>query len=177
MLLYKPECLRHGRPEIEWRMKMAGIETLSWEPLFAMRLDVAYDRAQPVGGENKRGIFPVVGGTFEGPRMRGRVLDGGADWVSWRSDGTMLIDVRTALETDDGALISMQYTGLSTPTSPEAAARFARREPGPYEDLYLHTTPRFETAHEKYEWLNRVIAVSNGMRTDDGPLYHVFAIK
>ena len=70
----------------------------------------------------------------------------------------------------------MHYTGLMAPTSPEAAARFARREPGPYEDLYLRTTPRFVTSHPDYDWLNRVVAVANGMRTDDGPMYHVFAI-
>src|SRR4051794_6864746 len=106
---------------------MPQFNSLSWEPLFRMKLDVAYARAQIVGGENRRGIFPVDGGTFEGPKMRGRVLGEGADWVSWRQDGTMVIDVRTALETDDGALISMQYEGICYPTSPEATERFARR--------------------------------------------------
>jgi hypothetical protein len=71
----------------------------------------------------------------------------------------------------------MHYTGLMTPTSPEATERFARREPGPYEDLYLRTTPRFVTGHPDYDWLNRTVAVANGMRTDDGPMYHVFAIR
>jgi hypothetical protein len=155
---------------------MMGIDTLGWEPLFVMRLTVAYDQAQLIGGENKLGIYPVHGGTFEGARLRGRVMPDGADWVTWRGDGTMIIDVRTSLETDDGARIAMHYTGLMAPTSPEAAARFARREPGPYEDLYLRTTPRFVTSHPDYDWLNRVVAVANGMRTDDGPMYHVFAI-
>lgn len=155
---------------------MAAFDQLSWEPLFHMKLNVAYDRAQLIGGETKRGIFPVDGGTFEGPKLRGRVLGEGADWVSWRQDGTMVIDVRTALETDDGALISMQYQGICYTTSPEAQDRFSRREPGPFEDLYLRTTPRFETAHPKYEWLNRVIAVANGMRTEEGPAYQIFRL-
>lgn len=153
------------------------IELLAWEPLFVMRLDVAYDRAQQIGGEARRGIFPVDGGSFEGLRLRGRVLGGGADWVSWRGDGTMIIDVRTSLETDDGALIAMRYEGLARPTSAEAAEKFARREPGQYEDMYIHTTPRFETAHPDYSWLNGVVAVSNGARTAAGPVYHVFAIR
>lgn len=29
---------------------MMGIDTLAWEPLFVMRLNVAYDQAQPIGG-------------------------------------------------------------------------------------------------------------------------------
>ncbi|HEU0043262.1 DUF3237 domain-containing protein [Sphingomonas sp.] len=156
---------------------MAGIETLSWDPLFVMRLDVGYVDAQAIGGGDRLGIFPVLGGTFEGARLRGRVLPHGADWVTWRADGVMAIDVRTALETHDGARIAMHYTGLAVPASPEATARFRNREPGPYEDLYLRTTPRFVTGHPAYDWLNRVIAVANGMRTADGPVYHVFAIR
>ncbi len=156
---------------------MAGIETLEWEPLFVMRLNVAYAETQQIGGQDKLGIFPVHGGTFEGPKLRGKVLTDGADWVTWQADGTMNIDVRTSLETDDGAKIAMHYTGIATATSAEAAERFRRREPGEYGDMYVHTTPRFVTEHPKYEWLNRVIAVTNGMRTPDGPMYHVFAVK
>ena len=33
-------------------------------------------------------IFPVVGGTFDGERLRGKVLPGGGDWVTARPDGT-----------------------------------------------------------------------------------------
>ena len=80
-----------------------GIETLAWEPLFVMRLNVAYDQAQPIGGESRLGIFPVHGGTFEGARLKGRVMPDGADWVTWRADGTMIIDVRTSLETENAS--------------------------------------------------------------------------
>jgi hypothetical protein len=155
------------------------ITELKWEPLFTMRLNVGYDQAVPVGEVpiGRRAIFPVDGGTFEGPKMRGRVLPGGADWVHFRSDRAMIIDVRTALETDDGAVISMAYVGLAHAEDPEMWARFARREITPYEAISIRTTPRFETAHPRYEWLNRTIAVANGTRTDNGPMYEVFAIK
>ncbi len=88
----------------------------------------------------------------------------------------MNIDVRTSLRTDDGALIAMTYTGKSVTRSPEAAERFVRREPMPYEDMYIHTTPRFQTEHPDYLWLNTIITVTNGGRTPEGPMYHVFAI-
>ncbi len=61
---------------------MPGIETLSWEPLFVMRLDVAYGDAQRFGGPERLGVFPVRGGTFEGARLRGKVMPDGADWVT-----------------------------------------------------------------------------------------------
>jgi hypothetical protein len=88
----------------------------------------------------------------------------------------MLIDVRTALETDDGALISMQNTGLVYTTTPEAGA--ARRgEVVRYDHIYVRTTPRFETADPRYSWLNPVVAVANGSLTADGPIYHIFSIQ
>lgn len=154
------------------------IETLASEPLFVMRLNVAYDRMQQIGAApgGARAIFPVDGGTFAGPRLRGRVLAEGADWVTWRADGAMVIDVRTALETDDGALISMQYTGLAHAATEAAAQAFRRREVVPYDQIYVRTTPRFETGDPRYDWLNRVVAVANGARTIEGPIYHVFAI-
>ncbi|PYR43047.1 MAG: DUF3237 domain-containing protein, partial [Acidobacteria bacterium] len=57
-------------------------------------------------------IFPVIGGSFEGERLRGKVLAGGGDWVSGRADNALELDLRVTLETDDGALIYMTFTGL-----------------------------------------------------------------
>ncbi len=145
--------------------------------LFQIFLDVAYDEAQRIGPMplGNRGIFPVRGGRFEGDRLTGTVLPG-ADWVLFRTDGSMVIDVRLALQTDDGALISMAYTGLAVARTPEAAAANARREPVDYADMYIRTTPRFETSDPRYDWMNRIIAVANGHRLPEGPSYHVFEI-
>lgn len=155
------------------------IEELRWEPLFLMKLLVGRDRAQPIGPTPPgwRGVFPVDGGTFEGPRLRGTVNAGGADWVTMRSDAIMLIDVRLTLLTDDGATIGMVYTGLARPQDQADGERFLNREVLPYEAMYLHTTPRFETGDARYAWLNGTIAVTNGRRTDAGGEYHVFAIN
>jgi Protein of unknown function (DUF3237) len=154
------------------------IDRLNWEPLFVMRLSVGYDRAQPIGATAAgiRGVYPVDGGTFEGKRLRGSVNAGGADWVTMRSDAMMLIDVRLSLNTDDGATIGMVYSGLARPNDPANNDRFLNREVLPYEDMYLHTTPRFETGDTRYAWINGVIAVTNGRRVQGGGEYHVFAI-
>jgi hypothetical protein len=154
------------------------IDQLTWRPLFVMNLEVAYDRASrigvgPLGG---RGVFPVNGGTFEGERLHGRVLGDGADWVTFRSDDAMLIDVRLVLETHDGAIIGMIYQGMALGRSPEATSQFLKREAVAYEDLYLRTTPRFETSDKRYVWLNQIIAVANGTRSSGGGTYHVFEV-
>ena len=154
------------------------IEQLNWEPLFVLQLIVGYDHAQRLGVTplGYRGVFPVDGGTFEGERLRGTVNPGGADWITMRSDGTMMIDVRLTLTTHDGAPIGMTYTGLARARDPANAERFRNREMLSFEETYLHTTPRFETGDGRYLWVNDVIAVTNGVRSAAGGTYHVFAI-
>ena len=36
----------------------------------------------------RRRVIPILGGTFEGPTIRGNVLPGGADWQIVRADGS-----------------------------------------------------------------------------------------
>ena len=127
------------------KRRLTMIEELRSVPLMAMNLDVAFDRVLDVGDvpTGRRRIFPVNGGHFEGPRMRGTVLPDGADWVLWRKDGAMVIDVRLVLKTDDAALISMQYVGLMYGRTPEAEAAIKSGGKLSYESFYLRTTPRF----------------------------------
>ncbi|MDY7547720.1 DUF3237 domain-containing protein [Glaciimonas sp. CA11.2] len=156
---------------------MQSIKTLQSRHLFTMYLEVAYDRIYSIGNvpTGRRIIAPVDGGRFEGDRLRGEVLPDGADWVRFRSDGVMEIDVRTTLKTSDDALIFLRYRGLAH-ASPENMQRFIQRETQPYENVYARTSLTFETEAPQYAWLNKVIAVANGTRTDTGPMYEVFEI-
>jgi len=157
-----------------WEMTM--IEVLETSPLFVMTLDVGYGRAVHLGGKpfEGRSVYPVDGGTVTGARIKGTV-DGGADWVTWRPDGAMIIDVRITLRTEDGATIGMTYQGLADGT-PEMMARFRSRDLVGPDDIYTRTAIRFETSHPDYLWMNSIIAIGKGMRTASGPVYHVFAI-
>ena len=123
-------------------------------PLMLLRL--ATSPTQDVGAtpHGKLSIFPVTGGTFEGDRLRGKVLAGGGDWANAHADGTLELDLRVTLETDDGALIHMTFTGV-------------RHDPS----HYFRTLPRFETASPKYAFLNRLLAVGIGEIRPDGPVH------
>jgi hypothetical protein len=123
-----------------------------------------------------RRTAPLGGGTFEGPRLRGTVLSGSsADWQLVRSDAVLEMDLRCTLETDDGALISMSSFGLRHgPT--EVIAAIGRGELVDAATYYFRTLPRFETAHRKYSFLNRLIAVATGDRRPDGPIYTIFEV-
>jgi hypothetical protein len=121
---------------------------------------------------NSRLLMTLEVGHFEGPRLRGKVLPGGGDWTLLRADGVLELDLRVTLETDDGALIHMASFGLRH-GPPEVIAALARGETVDPSTYYFRTTPRFETAHPKYAFLNRLLAVSSGDRRAAGPIYTI----
>src|SRR5437870_13562194 len=96
-------------------------------PLMVLRL--ATSPVHEIGStpEGTLTIFPVTGGSFEGEQLRGKVLAGGGDWVTARSNGMMTLDLRIAPEADDGSLIDMTFTGSRADAN-----------------RYFRTVPRFE---------------------------------
>jgi hypothetical protein len=142
-----------------------------------MTLTVKVEGAQKIGAVplGTRVTAPVPSGTFEGPRLRGAVLPGGGDWTLLRGDGVLELDLRLTLATDDGALIHMTSLGLrhGPPEVLAALSRGERVDPAAY---YFRTTPRFETAHPKYAFLNRLVAVATADRRAEGPTYTIFEV-
>jgi hypothetical protein len=97
--------------------------------------------------EGRRRVIPITGGTFRGPKMRGTVLDEGADWNLSRKDGAGSADAAYYLRTDDQVLIRIVNQGVGVPPAaadPAAAERFL---------MYTHAT--FEAPTGRYDWLNR----------------------
>ena len=153
------------------------MKELRSEILFEMSLDVDLREVQKVGlaPGGERRIAPIKGGRFSGPKLAGKVLPGGADWLRIRSDGARELDIRLTLETDDGHLIYVAALGILN-VSPETFERILRREPVDAADYYFRTTPRFEVAGEKYDWLNRVVAVSVGRPEQTAVIQTIYAI-
>ena len=124
-------------------------------------LDKPIEVGQTPYGE--RVIYPVNGGLFEGPKIKGKVLANGGDWLLRLDETTSKLDVRAVLETQDGELIYMYYEG------------FIHKNPdGSY---YFRTNPVFQTSTKKYKWLNHTIAVGVGKILDNGVSYKIYAIK
>jgi Protein of unknown function (DUF3237) len=149
---------------------------MNTRPLMLMSVKVGTTLSVGAGPHGTRRTVPLAGGTFEGPRLRGTILPGGsADWLLLREDGVLELDLRATLQTDDGALISMKSFGLRH-GPPDVIAALGRGEtvdPGSY---YFRTTPRFETAHPTYAFLNRLVAVASGDRRADGPIYSIHEV-
>ncbi len=124
----------------------------------------------------ERRIIPITGGRFEGAKMRGEILPGGADWQIVAADGTAILEARYTLRTDDGALIYVRNSGFRH-GPPEVLAAIARGEqvdPGKY---YFRATPTFETGDKKYAQLNRIICVCSGVRTKEEVLLDFYEVK
>lgn len=123
-----------------------------------------------------RKAVPVRGGTFEGERLRGVIAPlGGHDWALIRGDGSLVLDVRLTLVTDDEAVILMSYRGIRT-GPPEVLARLAAGERVEPSEYYFRIVPSFETADERYAWLNSIIAVGTGDRVPAGPVYTIYEV-
>ena len=144
-------------------------------PMFAMRLDV---RPLLIVGATPgayRRVGVVTGGSFEGERLSGAVLDGSSDWQTVRNDDSTTLNVRLVLKTEDGALIGMTYQGLRHGPA-DIIARIEKGEVVDPASYYFRINPLFETEAAKYDWINRVIAVGIGHRFADGPVYSVFEV-
>lgn len=114
---------------------------------FVMEIRAICDPAYEVGltPKGRRVVIPITGGSFEGPKLRGTVLNGGADY--------QLIDdahQRTELEaiysirTDDGVNIHVRNRGILSTA----------------QGFYFRCSPIFEAPYDSpYAWLNDAIFV------------------
>ncbi|MDP6376157.1 MAG: DUF3237 domain-containing protein [Pseudomonadales bacterium] len=141
--------------------------------LFDYHADLKEPQAVGRAQFGTRMIYDVTGGTFEGPRARGHVLPSGADWLLIDDEGVGRLDVRATFETDDGALIYMQYFGVVMLPSTDDEELIETQ----YGDLYFMTQPRFETADERYAWLNGIVAVAQGRTLPGAVEYRVYALE
>jgi len=139
-----------------------------------MTLQVTVGAPHRIGAVSRgtRVTAPIASGSFEGPRLRGKVLSGGGDWTLLRGDGVLELDLRVTLETDDGALIHMTSFGHRH-GPPDVIAALARGETVEPSTYYFRTLPRFETGHPKYRFLDRLVAVASGDRRPTGPIYTI----
>ncbi|MGO9310804.1 MAG: DUF3237 domain-containing protein [Spirochaetia bacterium] len=106
-----------------------------------------------------RQIFVISGGSFEGPKLRGKILPGPVDWFITSSDGVGHMDVRGTLQTDDGANIYMRYEGVQVMTA-AAGAKISKGEIVDFGEVYWLATPVFETGDPRYSWLNNIVTVA-----------------
>jgi len=128
---------------------------------FLMDLILETQPAVPIG---PRTAVAVTGGTFEGPKLRGKVISPGADWPLLVNQNLRILDVRTLLVTDDDQRIYMTYRGVIY-TPPQGQG-----------ERYWRTVPAFETDSKKYEWLTQAVFVGVSFQVPQRVSYRIFQI-
>jgi hypothetical protein len=119
---------------------------------FVYEAIVTIDAAVNVGStpHGGRRYIPITGGTFAGPKIRGVILPGGADWQTDRSDGVTEADALYSIRTDDGTVIIVHNQGVIAGGG-----------------AYMRTGLRFDAPAGPHAWLNQsqfVSAIAGGPR-------------
>ena len=119
---------------------------------FALQLKVTLGEAYSCGEtqHGRRTIIPITGGTFEGPNIKGTILNGGADYQLANAENRTELEAIYCIKTDDGVNIHVRNRGII------ANGKDEQGNP----TFYFKAAPQFEApADSKYAWLNNAIFV------------------
>lgn len=118
-----------------------------------MDLKVKCEGTYTVGqtSHGNRMVIPIVGGTFEGPKLKGTILPGGADYqLQDQAHGRTEVEAIYSIRTDDGVNIHIRNRGLICTGKDEQGNP----------QFYFRTAPQFEAPQDSpYAWLNNAIFV------------------
>ena len=140
---------------------------------FAMQLNVTLGETYSVGqtAHGKRIVIPITGGTFEGPALKGTIVNGGADYQLASADGRRTeLEAIYSIRTDDGVYIHVRNRGII------ANATDADGKPS----FYFRAAPQFEApADSKYGWLNNALFICSPEFRQDfkGIVLNVWRVK
>jgi hypothetical protein len=114
---------------------------------------------------------------FVGDGIDARIAMPGGDWMSVGDDGFWRPDVRIQLETTDGAVNLVHYTGLVEQTDRFKQAAEQGEATG-WDDQYMRMVLRFETGAPQYTWLTRHLFIARGRLLGDQQIeYEVFRVS
>lgn len=120
---------------------------------FVMQLKVTLGETYSVGEtqHGRRVVIPITGGTFEGPRLKGQILNGGADYQLASPDGNRTeLEAIYSIRAGDGTYIHVRNRGII------ANGKDAQGKPS----FYFKAAPQFEAPKDSpHAWLNNAIYV------------------
>ena len=119
---------------------------------FALQLKVTLGEAFGIDNtqHGRRTVIPITGGTFEGPLLKGTIINGGADYQLANAQGRTELEAIYCIKTDDDVYIHVRNRGII------ANATDADGKPS----FYFRAAPQFEApADSKYGWLNNSLFV------------------
>ncbi len=142
---------------------MTTSEGLATEFVFEAVIGVGAAVDLGPGALGQRRMVPILSGSFEGPKIRGAVLPGGIDWQLLLGDNVTVIEAHYTLQTDDGVLIRVINKGFRHGPG-YVMRRLAKDLPVDPGEYYFRAAPAFDAPSGQYDWLNRNLFVSSGVR-------------
>jgi hypothetical protein len=135
----------------------AQTPTVSVETEYRATVEALLEPAQSAGSHVIVNVS--TGGAVRGPKINGTFVPPAGDWLTVMPDGSLRLDVRATIKTDDGEIILVTYSGAIA-NNKEVMDRFNNGEVITSKDgWYFITAPQFTTGSKKYEWLNQIQAV------------------
>ena len=119
---------------------------------YVMQLKVRLGETYTVGNtqHGKRTVVPITGGTFEGPRLHGTILNGGADYQLSPSAGRNELEAIYSIQTHDGVYIHVRNRGIVV----------NGKDTSGKPTTYFKAAPVFEAPTDsKYSWLNDALFI------------------
>ena len=120
---------------------------------FALQLKVTLGDSYDVGDtqHGQRIVIPITGGTFEGPAIKGTIINGGADYqLANKALNRTELEAIYSIKTDDGVYIHVRNRGII----------WTEKDVQGNPSFYIKAAPQFEApADSKYAWLNNSLFV------------------
>ena len=153
------DASRSDRPGRTARRGTATVPAMALElvPLCTATISLA----KPIVVSPTLTIGELTSVEYEGERIRASMKgQAAADWIRIGADGVGTLDVKLAVETDDGATVYAEYSGRMH-----------------FDTMTIYAAPLFHTGDERYAWLNRVQGVAKGSFPERGKLvYEIYEL-
>jgi hypothetical protein len=144
--------------------------------VFSARVTLDPPIEQGTYDNQRKRIVPITGGVVDGPRFKGKVLPGGADWQSLRTgDGNTQIYARYTLQHEDGTIVSVINPGVRR-GPPEVMAKLAAGEVVDPALYYFRASPQFDVRPGRHGWLMENTFVCVGKRWPDSVDLEVYLV-
>lgn len=142
----------------------------------SIKLSQAFFLRPSSQGATRAAVY-AESGSFEGPKIRGRVIPmSGGDWPLVRPNGVIDFDARYLLEVEDGTVIYLQSRGYRWAKTPEIAERMARNEDVSDDDYYMRVAPKFDVPEGPHDWLGRYLFVGVAEKLPGANRIHYFKV-
>lgn len=154
-------------------------QELRSDHLFDLQIDLKPPQVVGPVLKGTRLVSPFKDGFVKGDKINGKLLECGGDWGLIIDSTTFKVDSRATIETDDGALIYITYTGYSHSTA-KVAALIGAGKGGELStaDYYFRTSVSFETGSPRYAWLNHTVGIGVGSFPAAGKVaFRMYAIR